>query len=164
MDFVTNRGESLSELAKEEKVLLIFLRHFGCTFCRETLSDIAKVRQDIESKDVRIVLVHMVNPHVAQEILSIYGLQDLSHISDQSKSLYRRFGINKITFKSLFGFKNWWRAFVAGLVKGHLVGKPAGDPYQMPGVVLYHKQKVINNFVYKYISDRPDFTKIAQLA
>jgi hypothetical protein len=164
MKFMTNKGERLEDLGNQGPVLLVFLRHFGCTFCRETMADLAKVRHQIEAENIKILLVHMTDTNLAQGMLDIYGLGDLSHISDVNEALYRRFGFNRVSLKSLFGVKNWWRAFVAGLVKGHLVGKPVGDPYQMPGVVLYHKNKTINNFVYEFVSDRPDFVKIAQVA
>ncbi|MGP1310160.1 MAG: hypothetical protein ACTS27_08185, partial [Phycisphaerales bacterium] len=39
-------------------LLLVFLRHAGCTFCREALADVAKRRRRIENAKVRIVLVH----------------------------------------------------------------------------------------------------------
>jgi thiol-disulfide isomerase/thioredoxin len=164
MDFVTNKGESLDELGANQKVLLVFLRHFGCTFCRETMADLAAVRNDIESTEVKIVLVHMVESEMAADMLKLYNLEDLSHISDVNQQLYNRFGLYKVGFRALFGLKNWWRALVAGVVKGHLIGKPAGDPFQMPGVILLHKKKVINNFAYRYVSDRPDFVKVAKIA
>jgi len=164
MNFETNRGESLDLIASKQKVLLVFLRHFGCTFCRETMADLANVRSEIESSDIKIVVVHMVKLGLAGDILKLYNLDDVSHISDPAQALYNRFGLHKVGFRALFGIRNWWRAFIAGVLKGHLVGKPSGDPYQMPGVILYHKKKVINNFEYKFISDRPNFMKVANLA
>lgn len=164
MNNVTNRGERLEELAEEQKVMLVFLRHFGCTFCRETMADLAEVRSEIESRGVKIVIVHMVKSEMAEDMLKLYGLDDISHISDLNQHLYNRFGLYKVGFRALFGLKNWWRALVAGIGKGHLIGKPAGDPFQMPGVILFHKKKVINNFVYRYISDRPDFIEVAKTA
>ena len=164
MNFVTNKGEELKQLSDKQPVLLVFLRHFGCTFCRETMADLAAVKPEIEADGVKLVLVHMTDFELANKMLEIYGLGGVSHISDKHKALYRRFGFGKVSFKSLFGIKNWWRALIAGVVKGHLVGKPMGDPYQMPGVVLFHNRKVINNFVYRYVSDRPDFTRISTLA
>lgn len=164
MNFVTNRGEYIDELASDQKVLLVFLRHFGCTFCRETMDDLAAVKDEIQSSGVKIVIVHMVRSEMASDMLKLYQLEDISHISDVDQHLYNRFGLYKVGFRALFGLKNWWRAFVAGVVKGHLIGKPAGDPFQMPGVILFHKKKVINTFAYRYVSDRPDFVSVAKIA
>jgi len=164
MNSVTNRGERLDELAANQRVLMVFLRHFGCTFCRETMVDLAAVRNDIESSGVKIVIVHMVKSEMAADMLKLYNLGDLSHISDVDQHLYNRFGLYKVSFRALFGFRNWWRAFMAGVIKGNLIGKPAGDPFQMPGVILFHKKRVINNFVYRYVSDRPNFVSFAKIA
>ncbi|MBK8557721.1 MAG: redoxin domain-containing protein [Lewinellaceae bacterium] len=54
-----NSGESLADLSEKGTVLLVFLRHFGCSFCREAISDISKRRKKLEAKGVRVVLVHM---------------------------------------------------------------------------------------------------------
>jgi hypothetical protein len=62
------------------------------------------------------------------------------------------------------GLPNWWRALVAGVFKGHLIGKPAGDPFQMPGVFVFYKNRILNKFTYRYVSDRPDFVKLARVA
>ncbi len=161
MDIRTNRGELLSELSEERKLFLIFLRHFGCTFCRETMAEVAKSRQTLEDMGLTLVFVHMVDGDVADQILGVYDLQGVRHISDPHQRLYGHFGLGKVSFKALFGIRNWYRAFVAGLVKGHLVGKPAGDPFQMPGIFVYHKRQILNTFDYKYVSDLPEMPLIA---
>ncbi len=164
MEVKTNKGVSLSELSHDGKVLLIFLRHFGCTFCRETMAEIAKKRREIEAQDLEIVLVHMVASDVADQILQVYDLGGIHHISDPHQLLYRKFGLGKVSVRALFGVRNWYRAFIAGIVKGHLVGKAAGDPFQMPGVFVYHEGRILSTFGYKYISDLPDFSHIGGVA
>lgn len=161
MEFRTNKGEKLSDVLKTGKVMLVFLRHFGCTFCRETMHELSEAKPDIESDGVRVVVVHMINSATAQEILNLYGLGNVDHISDSSKLLYKKYGLTSTGFKAMFGVKNWWRALVAGLGKGHLVGKPAGDPWQMPGVFVIRKNQIMNTFTYKYVSDRPNFRELA---
>lgn len=162
MEFKTNKGEKLSEILAEQKVLLVFLRHFGCTFCRETMADLSKVRRELASNGIDIVVVHMIDFEPAQEMLDLYGLGDIQHVSDKSKVLYRSYGLQYAGIQAMFGFKNWWRAFVAGLMKGHLIGKPAGDPWQMPGAFFIDNNQIINKFEYRYVSDRPDFRTLAR--
>ena len=36
--------ESLAEMTEKQPVMLVFLRFFGCSFCRESISDIAQRR------------------------------------------------------------------------------------------------------------------------
>ncbi len=163
MNIVTNKGEYLDDLIANERVLLVFLRHFGCTFCRETMSELAMARKDLEGSGMKIVIVHMVEFDVAQPILDLYDLDGLSHISDENKLVYENYGLSKTGFRAMFGVKNWWRALVAGIFKGHLIGKPAGDPWQMPGVFFLQERKVLNKFTYKFVSDRPDFVELARV-
>lgn len=162
MEIKTNRGENFEKLAEDRKLIVVFLRHFGCTFCRETMAEISEQRAEIEARGFEIVLVHMVASDVAEQIMEVYDLGGIRHVSDPHQLLYRRFGLGKVTFGALFGVRNWYRAFVAGLVKGHLIGKPAGDPFQMPGVFVFHKGKILSKFDYKYVSDLPNFAGMAQ--
>lgn len=161
-EFKTNLGENFVQLSNERKLMLIFLRHFGCTFCRETMAAFAEHRLETEARGFTPVVVHMVDTDVADQIMDVYDLGDVRHISDPHQLLYRKFGLGKVSFKALFGIRNWYRAFVAGLVKGHLVGKPAGDPFQMPGVFIFHKGEILSKFDYKYVSDLPNFAGMAQ--
>ena len=41
----TETGRTLLELVDESPLLLIFLRHFGCSFCRQTLDDVSRIRE-----------------------------------------------------------------------------------------------------------------------
>lgn len=151
-------------LADSGRVLLVFLRHFGCTFCRETLTELAEEKNEIEARGVKIVVIHMGRSELAERFLRIYGLSDVSHISDPDRSLYHAFGLERATVNEFFGLKNWWRAFVAGICKGHFIGKPIGDTFQMPGVFLYYKKKILSKFTYKYVSDMPNFVNLIKVS
>ena len=52
-------GASLLELVEASPVLLIFLRHFGCSFCRQAISDVADLREELARRGVRPVFVHL---------------------------------------------------------------------------------------------------------
>lgn len=144
----------------EKQVLLIFLRHFGCPFCRETLTKLAEIKPVIEAENAEIVLVHMSSKYVAQKLLNVYHLENVTHISDPDLKLYQEFGLPKTNFLALLHPKNLWRTFKTSILKGHLMGKPAGDIYQMPGVFVFHNNNIINKFRYRFISDMPDFVQL----
>ncbi len=38
--YKTQTGQTLGDLANHRPALLVFLRHFGYTFCRETVAEI----------------------------------------------------------------------------------------------------------------------------
>lgn len=150
----------LLKVAGDSRVLLIFLRHFGCVFCRETMSRLARVKDEIEARDTKIVLVHMIPHDIADKLLDIYELDNVEHISDSDRKLYKHFGLEKATFNQMFNPKNIWRAFKNIIFRGHMSGRTAGDAYQMPGIFLLEKNKIIRQFDYKYVSDMPDFLKL----
>ncbi len=157
----TNRGDSLADLGETRKVMLVFLRHFGCTFCREALADMNKERAAIEAAGAEIVLVHQVAESHAEKMMKIYGLEDLHRISDPNLELYDIFNLKKGSFRQLFGLRVWLRGMAAGLLEGHMVGPLSGNGFQMPGIFLIHRGKVLRSFVHKLASDRPNYSKLA---
>ena len=158
---VTNSGRSLLELSFEHPVMLVFLRHFGCVFCREALSDIAQKRDSIEEKGARIVFVHMAENDIAHEYLKKFGLEVVPHISDPECRFYSAFGLTKGTFSQLFGLQVWMRGFSAGMLTSYAAGSHLGDSFQMPGVFVIMDGKVREQYIHKMVSDRPDYEELA---
>jgi peroxiredoxin len=160
-------GRSLAALAEEKPVLLVFLRFFGCSFCREAISDISKKRKKIEAKGVQIAFVHMApDPELAVSYFEKYNLYPIEHISDPDKRFYRAFGLTRGTPVQIFGLMNWIRGFQATVLEGHGADSPSeelGDGFQMPGVFLVYKGVVLNSFVHKHPYDRPDYEEICTL-
>jgi hypothetical protein len=154
---VTQRAESLARIAETSSALLVFLRHAGCTFCREALADIAREREQIEKRQVRIVLVHMGDSAALDPLLDKHGLADLDRICDPDQELYQAFGLSRGTLRQLFGPKVWWRGFQAGILEGHGLGKPAADAAQMPGMFLLEKGVIASRFRHRSAADRPDY-------
>jgi len=158
---VTSTGQTIAQLSESKPVLLIFLRHFGCTFCREAMADVASQRSAIEAHDVQIVLVHMADAPLAEAYLRKYNLTGIAHLCDPSQNLYKAMGLRRGTLGQLFGLKSWLRGFTAGILSGHLVGKLAGDGFQMPGVFLISRGVVIKTFRHASAADRPDYAQLA---
>ena len=158
---VSNTGESVHDLSFRHPVLLVFLRHFGCVFCREALVDISQRRVSIEEKGSRIVFVHMAENEVAEKYFQKHGLENIPHVSDPSCSYYAAFGLAKGNFNQLFGLQVWMRGFSAGLLDGYALGQHLGDGFQMPGVFVLLDGQVRERFIHKLSSDRPDYEVLA---
>lgn len=160
----TNTGQTLDELADEKPQLIVFLRHAGCTFCRQALSDIQSTRKEIEETGCGILLVHLgkENDPESLEVFDKYGVADLPRISDPTSRLYRQFGLDLGGFSQLFGLRVWLRGFVYGVVNGHGVGAVRGNSFQMPGVYLYHCGIVLGGFRHELASDRPNYVALAR--
>ena len=159
---VTNEGEALNSISNRQPVLLVFLRHFGCIFCREALSDISKRRAEIEEVGTKLVFVHMASNEIAQRYFQRYNLEGTPHIGDPECLFYTAFGLVKGSFTQLFGLSSWIRGFSAGVIKGHGVGPQLGDGFQMPGVFVIQDGEIKESFIHKLASDRPDYFKLVE--
>lgn len=156
----TQHGESLSSLSQNANVLIVFLRHSGCTFCREALADIAKRRSEIES-EARIVLVHMgVEDDATQSYFDSYGLGDVHRISDPQCLLYRAYELGRGELRQLFGPSVWWRGFQAAILSRHVVGKLGGDGFQLAGTFLVRDDRIMKGFRHETAADRPDYCEL----
>lgn len=156
----TSDGRSLLELSRDKPTLIVFLRHFGCTFCRETLADLASQKDAVRSMNVAVV--HMVGDDRAAEYLKRYDLPEHVRISDPDKSLYAAFELERGRLGQLFGLRVWWRGFLAGVVGRHLVGGLAGDGFQMPGAFIVKDGTIVRAFRHHDAADRPDYQRFCE--
>jgi len=161
-NIITNEGRNVKEISFVSPVMLVFLRNFGCTFCRQALSDIAKQRADIQEQGVLPILVHLNTEDIAHHYLEKYSLMDIERVKDTEMRLYADFGLTKGNFNQLFGFKNWVNGFNSAVVKGHGVAAPIGDGLQMPGIFLIDQGEIIHKFIHEYASDRPNYVELAK--
>lgn len=145
------------EHSKLRPVLLVFLRHVGCTFCREALSDLMGKRAEIELAGAQIVLVHMGREDSAENILGKYKMEDVPRVWDPKLSLYQAFGLEKGALSQLFGPKVWLRSFKAGFLGKHGAGLTDGDAAQMPGVFLVFHGEILKSYRHQSAADRPDY-------
>jgi peroxiredoxin len=158
----TNTGKTLWEMSHDQPVMLVFLRQFGCTFCREALADIAKKRTEIENMGMRIVFVHMTEAAVAERYFHRYELGGAIHISDPDCTYYAAFGLVKNSVTQLLGLQFLMRGFQATVLEGHLPGPSLGDDFQMPGVFIIQDGEIRESFIHKLAYDRPDYFKLAK--
>jgi len=155
-----NNGQSLREMSEQTPLLLIFIRHFGCTFCKETVSEVSRVEKVILDKGYKPVFVHMSDPSFASEFFSTYFQNQVLHVSDPSKRLYRAFGFKRGDLWQLFGPRTFFRGFYSTLIKGHSNGEIEGDALQLGGVALIHKGEVMARYENPDASSTFDLSKI----
>ncbi len=139
----TSQNKTLLELSKEHNVLLVFVRQFGCTFCRETVSEISKIDKAIIGKKLTLVFVHMSDPAYGDLFFSKYYDHPVHHISDPGRSLYRSLNLRRGTLHELFGPITLLKGVYAGVVKGHGLGQIEGDYLQLGGIFILSDGQVI---------------------
>ena len=158
----TESGASLLGLTEASPVLLVFLRHFGCSFCRKAISDVAELRGELERRGVRPVFVHLGPPELAKVYFEYYGIGDVERINDPEAAIYRH-----PVFQ--LGRQSVWLQLVtpkvvAGWLKGaifkHGIGKIEGDGDQMPGIFFLKGATIVRRFIYKTVADEPNYLKL----
>lgn len=154
-------GVTLDELSQGRTLLVVFLRHIGCTFCREALADLRSARARIERAGVKVALVHMGDDTSAAAFFAGYGLGDVARVSDPQRVLYRAFDLGRGSWSQLFGLKVWLRGFRAGLIDGHGVGELVGDGFQMPGAFVVRDGAIVLAYRHATAADRPDYEALA---
>lgn len=155
---LTMEGRSVLEISGEQPVLLVFLRHFGCTFCREALQDLSNKLLEIDRHGAKLVLVHMSDKETSDKYFTKYNLSRIDSVSDPACAFYQAFGLTKGTARQLFGLHSWIRGFQAGVIDGHGVGyQQLGDGFQMPGVFVIREGKIRGKFIHKLAGDRPSY-------
>jgi hypothetical protein len=155
---IASTGEDVYTISKRGPVLLVFLRHFGCVFCRESLYDLALLQETISNKGYQMVFIHMSDKKTAESFFDLYGIKNAVHISDPSCKFYSSFGLVKGNFSQLLGLRNMTRGIEASLKKGIWPNhKWIGDGFQMPGIFNVHEGKVLNSFIHKFAGDKPDY-------
>jgi peroxiredoxin len=162
-EMMTNKGETLQHISAGEPVMLFFLRHFGCSFCRESLSELGKKQKTIEAAGIRLIFVHMSTYKIAESYFKKYRLRNIAHISDPACNFYAAFGLIKGNFNQLLGLKNLIRGFETNVIGNHGLTWNAdllGDALQMPGIFLIHQNEIKESFIHQYSSDKPDYDQL----
>lgn len=156
-------GLTLLERSTQRPLLMLFLRHAGCTFCRQALADLAAARSHLEASGTGALLVFLDPEAVAGPLAAKYGLGDLPRICDTQQKLYEAFGLARGPLGSVAGPAVWWRGLKA-LLEGHMVGVPHSDVRQMPGAFVIRHGKIVAAFRHVTSADRPDYCELAQTA
>lgn len=165
-EMLMNNGQKVADLQLAHPVMLVFLRHFGCSFCREAMAEIAQKRAELESGGKKIVFVHMGTAAMAEGFFKKYKLLPVFHVCDPATRFYHGFGLLKGTARQTFGLMNWIRGFEASIIEGHGAANPSaasglGDGFQMPGVFMVYKGVLFGQFIHQNPFDRPDYAEIA---
>jgi hypothetical protein len=153
------KGSSNFDLLDNKKVAFVFLRHLGCTFCRELTDKISKKINIIE-KSHKVVFVHGETHEIAKSFFENYNVSQCTRISDPQSELYRAVGLSRGSFLQLFGIKQWVRGFVAGVLQGYGVGWADADPLMMHGIVVFDNGVIVLKSFPQTASDLPSIESL----
>jgi hypothetical protein len=121
---------------------------------------VAKRQSEFEANNISLVFIHMADNDLADKYFTSHGLADVEHISDPTTELYASFGLLKGNFQQLFGLKNWIRGFEVVKSGTPISLKQIGDGFQMPGVFMLYKGGIVDSFVHRMASDKPNYDSL----
>ena len=152
-------GGSLADQLGDAPTLVVFLRHFGCAFCKETVSDLRKLSAEVPGYPP-VLFFFLGTPEEGREFFDRYW-PEARAIADRPKQFYTAMGLRRASVNQLMGLQVWTCGFRA-LTKGHFMGKPVGDPWIMPGAFIVHGGDVIWCHAFTHQGDHPDWASIPQ--
>lgn len=158
--YTSQEGQTLASLIAERPLFLVFLRHFGCSFCREAVAEIAEKRKVIEARGIPLAFVHLGTEEKAKWFFTPYGLVDVPRFGDPPGRLYEAFGLTRAELRQYLNVESIAR-MIGAFFHGHFVGFPAGDVQRMPGAFLLQNGEIRKAFRHKLVSDRPDYLALA---
>jgi hypothetical protein len=153
-------GPLRSQLAAED-TLLVFLRHFGCTFCRETVSEL-RACSEADPAYPQVLFFFMGTPREGRAFMRRYW-PTVRAIADPDKRFYGAFGIERGGLLQMFG-PAVWRAKRRAQEAGHENGERVGDIWMMPGVFLVRGERILWAHAARHAGDHPPFAQLRDVA
>ena len=147
---------SLRDQLGDDPALLIFLRFFGCVFCRETVADLRALSEQ-QPDFPKVVFVSEAEKIEIQAFVRRYW-PTAATISDPQGVFYEAFGVGKSLLKSFA--PGVFRARRRALDKGNVAGPPDGNIFRMPGAFLTHRDEVIWSHDFRHSGELPDFAHL----
>lgn len=164
LDFVVT-GMNLSpgrlrDQLDDEPTLFVFLRHFGCIFCREAIADIRAATEG-DPEFPRTLFFFQGTPMEGRAFLRRYW-PSVRAVADPTGELYGAFGIERGGLIRNLG-PAVWRARKRAIGKGHTNGPRSGDIWRMPGVMLTRGHTIHWAHDVKHAADHPDLAEVSSI-
>jgi len=118
--------------------LVVFLRNFGCLFCREQAKRLRDAYPELTKRRINVVAVGVGTPSNAAEFATwlklpfpVFGCPDTS--------IHAAWGLGRATAGSMLD-PGLVAAGARALLGGNIQSKPTGDSRQLPGMFIVDQQ------------------------
>jgi len=150
------RQVRLGDLWRERPAVLVFVRHFGCVFCRQMAVEIHRCRHDFEQADVELVVIGHGSPAHAADFRRRQNV-DLPLLVDPDRRAYELAGAKVATLPELIGPRQILRGLRATIMsrlrQGSIAvhqGRILGHAAQLGGVLVIAPDGSVR---YAYLSE-----------
>lgn len=125
---------SLSERWRATPLIVTFMRHFGCSFCREHLHNLSAADDRVRATGGRTIAIFQYEADATRDYCHGRGIE-FECLGDPNLEAYAKLDLGTGSFRQLFGWKVIMRARSAYKVGG-LGGTEGGDARLMPGTFV----------------------------
>lgn len=115
-------------------VVLAFLRHYGCIFCRRRVAQLVRYQNDVRAAGAGIALVGLGTPDMASDARRETGWRGPIYV-DGDAAAYRAAGLAKATIAGVFRPRVVLAALRARR-EGFRQGRTRGNPWQLGGTLV----------------------------
>lgn len=150
----------LSSLWAEKPLLLAFTRHFGCTQCKEMLSELVTGQERIAAAGLAIAVITQGTPQMTGEFAKTFA-PGLRVLADPERKVYQAYGLERGNVFQTALNRRVWQAVARAKQKGYqLELPPAGqDAMQMSGIFIINPEgRIVLPYYYDDIADHPPLT------
>jgi peroxiredoxin len=154
---ITNQEVQLSSLWAKQPLVLAFTRHFGCTQCKEMLSELVAARDSISKAGLSIAVVTQGTPETTALFAQEFA-PGLLCLADPERKAYAAYGLERGTLRQTFLNLKVLAAVRASQKKGYKVETaPEGqDAMLMSGTfIIGTNGKILLPYYYDDIADHP---------
>ena len=154
------RSDTLRGNVCPEGTLLVFLRHFGCVFCREMVADLRQ-HAATEGAVGRILFFYQGTIPEGRTFFAEHW-SSARAIADQPLKFYQGFGIPKASLGEMLT-PAVWRRGMRSYARGHRPGRIQGSVRQMPGLMWVRGGRILWRHDFEHSGDNPDVSQIPYL-
>lgn len=122
-----------NQLWLSEPAVLVFVRHFGCMFCREQTAELAPHEPAISDAGARLIVVGNGQPRFIADFRRTTEFEGLLY-TDPTRSAYRACAFNRGVTATVN--PTTARNAIRAMRGGFRQGKTQGDPWQQGGLVV----------------------------
>jgi peroxiredoxin len=139
--------------------VLVFLRHFGCMFCRDLATQLRESHDEFRDRGYQVVAIGQGTPLRSAKFRADYRLP-FPVLGDPGLESYRLYGLTTGSFGGFLQPKAY-KAGVRAMLHGIFPGRPDGDINQNPGVFLIDRNgSILRQQVGKHAGDFPTAREI----
>lgn len=128
------RSIRLATLWLEGPLVLVFLRHPGCPFCREMLARLRGAEEELARRGATIAVVLPTAVAGAQSVCAQLAPHFVC-LADPDGRAYELYGLGRASWLGIAG-PEVMMAGVRTVLTGHLPGLPRGDTWRLGGAFV----------------------------